>query len=358
LSAIITTRNNPEGVRRLVNVLIQTTCIDEIIILDSSSIKSYEKLSKCICNIRNKNIKIIRFPPLGFSEIYEYLGLSISKNNLIFYMEDDESISQNYLITLCKFLHKYYPKFNVFLVKRVENYLVDHMMLLRVFDKRYVYAPGIIHWHFITEMKPISIPVIIKHQSEITFMKRLKETLKRYALIESYQSGYKVYKILHSNISGRCQYKVDGMPLPFIPKTILRLLIFFHELSSYILGALWSYMMLVLIIFSVYSVLQIIREIHVHKNLKEILIILTEGIVYLLFTILYTLKSPYEHIKVWYLTIINDGFSNLVWKAHSNVNNYLDYENSTKNFLNIINTFLRQEVDKNEMFFKFKNICK
>jgi hypothetical protein len=73
-------------------------------------------------------------------------------------------------------------------------------------------------------MKPISIPVIIKHQSEITFMKRLKETLKRYALIESYHLGYKVYKILHSNISGRHQYKVDGMPLPFIPKTILRLL--------------------------------------------------------------------------------------------------------------------------------------
>jgi len=316
--------------------------IDEIVIIDSSSVRFYEKLSEYFgdySSARDKNIKILHIPPLGYADIYQSLGLSISKNNLIIYIEDDEYISQNDLIALSKIIYECYPKFKAFLLRRKEHYLRDYTIILRVFDKRYVYAPGIIHWHFITKVKPKLIPITIDHVSKITLKERLRE-LRRYALIDSYHIGYKVYKIISASDKGEILYKVDGSSLNRIPKTMLNLVTFFRKLCSRLLSDIWADIAFVLIVFNFYSVFKTVSEVFKIKNPISGLI---EGITYPLLITLYTLRSPYRHAKIWCLTIKNNGFSNLIWKTIPNISDCLNYEDPIRNLTAVINTIVRQE---------------
>jgi len=337
LSAIIVTRNNPEEVSKLVNILTSAPCINEIIIIDSSSAHFYEKLVKYLSNgyrrIRDKVIKILRFPPLGSPTGYDHIAFSISKNDLVLYLEDDEYVSQSDLIKLCRFIHENYPRFKAFLIRRKEHYLRNYSLLLKIFDRRFVHAIGIIHWHFITKEKPRPAPIVIDHKSKITLKTRLKK-LRSYALIDSYQIGYKVHKIIFASIKGENLYKVDGSSLNRIPQNVLKSAISFYKLCSRVLGAVWGNIIFVLLAFNIYYIFQTVKEI---LRLENFMNKLVEAIVYTFFITLYTLRSPYKHAKIWRLIVKNDGFSNLIWKILPSITKSLNYdENPIENFKKII----------------------
>jgi hypothetical protein len=161
---------------------------DEIVIIDSSNEKIRKKLEK----LKDKKIKYIWLPPLGMADFYYMIGLKECKYDWIFHIDDDEIISKS----LLKNLRKIIKKAKVFKIRRKYKNGFSHETLFRLFNKKYIYPTGLIHYTWASKIKNF---LLLPEKLYIFHHERIEDPIKkfkRYILTESLQVGTKILDIV------------------------------------------------------------------------------------------------------------------------------------------------------------------
>jgi len=187
VSLLICTMNNVDGVVNLIRNL--ESFFSEIILIDSSDLKNYKLLKR---KIKSDKVKIVNLPPIGFVDPYLQIGMDLAKNEWIFVLADDEIPCAKLLRDL-KTLTKEYK---VYTIRRHTPGHKKDEYVIRLFPRKLVRAPGIIHWgEFISKTLPIRLSddyYIIHNDTDLIRNTINLTKLKKYAIIESYQAGIKI----------------------------------------------------------------------------------------------------------------------------------------------------------------------
>ncbi|MEM2260631.1 MAG: hypothetical protein QXY65_06160 [Candidatus Methanomethylicaceae archaeon] len=180
ISTLIFSMNRVENVLKLAEKL--KDYVDEIVIIDSSNEEKFEELKKKLPFAR-----IYWFPPLGMVELYYKIGLELCKGSYIFHLDDEEP-SENLLKDLRKIIKEGY----VFSIKRIDSKTRTGHKLFRLFHRDFIVPTGLIHWVWVSKVKPRELDdrYYIIHKEEDVNIKKLK----KYAVIESWQFGVKVFR--------------------------------------------------------------------------------------------------------------------------------------------------------------------
>ena len=156
---------------------------DEVVIIDSSNEKIRKKLEK----LKNKKVKYIWLPPLGIADFYYMIGLKECKYDWIFHIDDDETIPKS----LLKNLRKIIKKAKVFKIRRKYKNGFSHETLFRLFNKKYVYPTGLIHYTWASKTKNF---LLLSKNFYIFHHERIENPIKKfkkYIFVESLQIGTK-----------------------------------------------------------------------------------------------------------------------------------------------------------------------
>ena len=156
---------------------------DEVVIIDSSNEKIRKKLEK----LKNRKIKYIWLPPLGIVELYYMIGLKECKYDWVFHIDDDETISKS----LLRNLREIVKKAKVFKIRRKYKNGFSHETLFRLFNKKYIYPTGLIHYTWASKTKqflllPKKFYIFHNVKENIDYKK-----FKRYIFTESLHIGTK-----------------------------------------------------------------------------------------------------------------------------------------------------------------------
>lgn len=202
-SALIFSMNRVEDVIKLANKI--KNYLDEIVVIDSSEKEKFELLKNKI-----PFAKIYWLPPLGMVELYYKIGLDVCNDDWILHLEDDEAPSEE----LLKDLKKIIGDKNVCSVCRFDT-KGNFQRLFRLFHRDNIIPTGLIHFVWASKIKPIELSEkygIIHYEKDSDLIK-----LKRYAVFESWQYGYKISLSLTNH---HIKYKNDSK----IVKKIKRIL--------------------------------------------------------------------------------------------------------------------------------------
>jgi hypothetical protein len=190
VSALIFSMNRVENVVSLVEKI--KPYVDEVVIVDSSKKEKHEFLKEKL-----KDARIYWFPPLGVVELYYKIGLDLCNNEWVIHLEDDEDPSEELLRDLRDLVQVYGGKYKVFKVLRGSK---KKQMIFRIFNKEFIVPTGVIHWTWAAKTNDIldlDKKYFILHPD--LNLKNLIKTFKRYAIIESYQYGYKILAALYKD---------------------------------------------------------------------------------------------------------------------------------------------------------------
>ena len=161
---------------------------DEVVIIDSSNEKIRKKLEK----LKNKKVKYIWVPPLGIADFYYMIGLKECKYDWIFHIDDDETISKS----LLKDLRKIIKKAKVFKIRRKYKNGFSHETLFRLFNKKYIYPTGLIHFTWASKTKQF---LLLSKEFYIFHRGRIEDPIKKfkkYIFVESLHIGTKILDLV------------------------------------------------------------------------------------------------------------------------------------------------------------------
>jgi hypothetical protein len=162
---------------------------DEVVIIDSSNEKIRKKLEK----LKNKKVKYIWLPPLGIVELYYMIGLKECKYDWIFHIDDDETISKS----LLRNLREIVKKAKVFKIRRKYKNGFSHETLFRLFNKKYIYPTGLIHYTWASKTKNF---LLLPENFYIFHHERTENPVKKfekYIFTESLQVGTKILDLIN-----------------------------------------------------------------------------------------------------------------------------------------------------------------
>ena len=191
ISALLFSMNDIEKISNIANKI--KNYVDEIIIIDSSNDENFY-----IIEGRVPFAHIYRLPPIGMADLYYQIGLNLTHNNWVIHLDDDEEPNEILLKNLKKIISSANSK--VLRITRINKTYRFNDQLIRIFHKDYVTATGCIHWSWGSKVEPEDLPEIYIINHNVT--DRSLRKLKKYALIESYQWGYKIlYDLTHKNLT-------------------------------------------------------------------------------------------------------------------------------------------------------------
>ena len=196
ISALIFSMNRVENVLRLAEKL--KDYVDEVVIIDSSDKEKFEELKK-----RLSFARIYWLPPIGVVELYYRIGLELCKGEYIFHLDDDEKPSEELLKDLRKIVEKGY----VFSIRRVG--LEGTTKLFRLFHRDFIVPTGLIHWVWASKITPRELEdrYYIVHREEDVNVKKLK----RYAVIESWVFGVKLFRTIFPSYTKARQRNLNSL---------------------------------------------------------------------------------------------------------------------------------------------------
>lgn len=155
--------------------------LDEIIVIDSSEKEKFNLLKNEI-----PYAKVYWLPPLGMADLYYKIGLQLSSNDWILHLDDDEEPNEE----LLKDLKGIIKDKNVYSICRFDT-KGEFQRLFRLFHRDNIIPTGLIHFTWASNVKAVELNEkygIIHYEKDIDLNK-----LKRYAIFESWQFGYKIF---------------------------------------------------------------------------------------------------------------------------------------------------------------------
>lgn len=192
VSTLIFSMNRVENVAELCEKL--RDYVDEIVVVDSSDKEKFDWLKE-----KMPFARIYWFPPIGVVELCYKVGLDLCQHDWVLHLEDDEMPSDELLKDLKKIVQEYGKEYKVFKVTRGTK--ERNQKLFRLFHKSEIIPTGVIHWTWASKTNKIfelDSKYFIYHPPEEK--KAILKKLRKYAIIESYQYGYKVLATIYSSI--------------------------------------------------------------------------------------------------------------------------------------------------------------
>jgi len=196
ISALIFSMNRVENVVRLAEKI--RPYVDEIVIVDSSNKKNRKILEE---RLKDDKIRIYWFPPAGIVELYYEIGLELCSNEWVIHIEDDEDPSEDLLMDLRTLIEKFGEKYKIFRVLRGSK---KKQRIFRIFNKNYIIPTGVIHWTWAAktnEILDLEEKYFIHHPDYLSLRDFIK-TFRKYAVVESYQYGYKILATIYKDFIG------------------------------------------------------------------------------------------------------------------------------------------------------------